>query len=333
MKVIWKTILVFLATACMLAAAAFLLPEKILIQRTATIDAPARIVFNQVNDLHCWNKWSTWNLIDPEMKVKYINGGCGNGAGYEWTSENRQVGKGKLLITGSVPYDSIATIMDFMEGGIAYSYFLFKENEGKTSVTWALETHLGNKPLSRWVGLMFEKMMGPDLEKGLNKLNEQCKIIAEEKQPIVDIVRLPETSYAGMKETVTWAEIGPKMEYMYDQIMVAIQKQNLTVTERPFAVYHAMNEGTIELECGIPVRDSFESKNNVLCNKRSAGEYAFSIHKGSYENLETTHTVIQNWITDHELKVIGGPMEIYLTDQQNEPDTTKWITQIYYPLQ
>ena len=332
MKVFKKTILVFLAILAILAVAAFLLPEQVHVERSIQIDASPRIVFNQVNDLQCWGKWATWNQIDPNMKVEYINGGVGQSAGYEWTSENKQVGNGKMFITCSIPYDSIALSMDFREGGLATGYFLFKQDSSKTNVTWAFDTHLGNNPMSRWVGLMFDKMMGRDFEKGLENLNTLCSNIIAEKTVVVEQVVLPELIYAGKKKNVKWEDIGAEMGTMYQQAGKFIQKNNLTVADMPLCIYHSMNDENMEIECGIPVTEPFEPKSGIICGKRAAGKYAFAIHIGSYETLETTHTAIQEWITNHGFAISGGPIEVYLTDPQSEPNPENWVTNIYYPL-
>ena len=68
-------------------------------RKSAIIDAPAKVVFAQINDLYNWEKWSKWHQIDPEMQLNYINHGVGEGAGYSWESNNRKAGSGQLLIT------------------------------------------------------------------------------------------------------------------------------------------------------------------------------------------------------------------------------------------
>ena len=332
MKVIWKIFLVFIGLVLLLSVVSFFLPEKIHIERVVKIEAPARIVFNQVNDLYCWDKWSIWNQIDPEMKTEYINGGVGQGAGYRWSSKNRQVGDGKLVITRSLSHDSIVISMDFMEAGLATSYFLFQEENAATTVTWAFDTRLGNNPLARWMGLFFDKMLGPDFEKGLNNLDALCKSVVGEQLPVVEFAFLPETVYAGMKKTVEWETIGDEMGTMYSKISGFLQKNGILATGMPFTIYQSVNAGKIEVECGIPVDREFPSTPEFICGKRVAGKYAFSIHVGNYETLETTHTAIQEWITEHQFTITGGPVEVYVTDPVAEPDPDKWVTNIYYPL-
>ncbi len=38
------------------------------VERAATMNAPAPVVFAQVNDFHKWNAWSPWAKLDPAMK-------------------------------------------------------------------------------------------------------------------------------------------------------------------------------------------------------------------------------------------------------------------------
>lgn len=332
MKIIGKTLLVLLSAIIVLALVAFLLPRYAHVERTAQIDAPARMVFAQVNDLHQWNEWATWNQIDPEMKIEYQHGGIDQGAGYSWESANKQVGKGSLTLTASVPYDSIAISMDFMEGGLANSYFIFKEDSSKTTVTWAFNSDLGNNPLSRWLGLMFKQMIGADFEKGLTNLSQLCQNIKEEEIPVVEIVQLPETAYASINQKVSWEDVGNEMSVMLQKINAMLQKESIAATDMPFCIYHSVGENEMQIECGIPVGGMFEPKEGVSCQTRKAGKYALAYHIGSYELLETTHSAIQNWIKEHQLNVNGAPMEIYLTDTSSQTDPNKWVTAVCYPL-
>ena len=41
------------------------------VQRSATIAAPADVVFGMINDFHQWEAWSPWAKIDPAMKTTY----------------------------------------------------------------------------------------------------------------------------------------------------------------------------------------------------------------------------------------------------------------------
>ncbi len=312
---------------------AFFLPRQVHVERKGTINAPPKVVFNQVNNLHTWEKWAVWNQMDPDMQVEFEHTGIGKGAAYTWESENPNLGSGKLTITESVPYDSIATKMNFMEEGISTGYFLFEEKNGQTEITWAFDTDLGNNPVARWMGLFFESMIGPDFEQGIENLKIVAEIIVQEGRPIVEIVQLPEFNYISVRDEVELEAVSTQMGQVYSQLMNLIERHDLVMTDMPFAIYHKIDGNRIDLECGIPVDYGIDPQGAVLSGKMPSRTYAVADHIGSYENLDQTHSFIQRWIPENGLSLAGSPMEKYLTDPQQQPDESKWVTVIYYPVQ
>ena len=64
----------------------------------------------------------------------------------------------------------IDTEMEFEGQGGAEADFFFEPNEdGTTTVTWAFDTEHENV-MGRWFGVMLDRMLGPDYEKGLTNL-------------------------------------------------------------------------------------------------------------------------------------------------------------------
>jgi effector-binding domain-containing protein len=333
MKTLKKILLGILIVVALLVVIAFFLPQNVHVERSLEMNAPAKIVYNQVIDLHSWDKWAKWNQIDPEMKVEYINKGFGENAGYSWTSDHPNVGSGKLLITEAVHYDSIATSMDFMEEGTATSYFLFNEEAGKTNVLWGFDTDLGYNPIARWFGLMFDSMIGPDFEEGLENLKVVSETILAEKQPIVEIRDMPAVKIVSIRETIELAEIGQKMGEMYGKLLKLIEKEQLEMIDVPIAIYHQFDGVTTDIECGIPVNALTENTGDTFESKEiPASDYVHADHFGDYMKLEKTHSFIQEWMNKRQIDMAGGPIERYFTDPQNEPDTAKWHTSVYYPI-
>ena len=172
MKIL-KKIAIALATIILLfAIISFFLPSKAHVERSLVINAPAQIIFNQVNNLKKWEKWSPWEKLDPQMKSSYEGPEAGVGAKHSWQSENRNVGSGNMTITSVVPNQDIQIAMDFMEHGTAIGAFKFDNAVGGTKVTWSMKSDMGMNPVKKFFGLMMDKMVGNDFEKGLNSLKE-----------------------------------------------------------------------------------------------------------------------------------------------------------------
>ena len=150
------------------------------VERTATINAPAPVVFAQVNDFHKWNAWSPWAKLDPAMKQTFEGAPAGNGAVYTWTG-NKEVGEGRMTITESRPSDLIKIKLDFIRPFAATNdtSFTFKPNGNQTTVTWSMtgEKNFIAKAFHLFVNM--DKMIGGDFEKGFANL----KAIVESRPP------------------------------------------------------------------------------------------------------------------------------------------------------
>ncbi|MEQ1606001.1 MAG: SRPBCC family protein [Pyrinomonadaceae bacterium] len=151
-------------------------PTDFKVTRSATLNAPAATVFEQVNDFHKWEAWSPWAKIDPKMKVTYSGPSAGVGASYAWVG-NDEVGEGKMTITQSHPTEHIAIDLEFIKPFAAKNIteFNFKPNGDKTDVTWTMAAKNNFLMKAMCLVVDMDKMIGADFEKGL----VQLKLVVE----------------------------------------------------------------------------------------------------------------------------------------------------------
>jgi hypothetical protein len=146
------------------------------VERSAMMNAPAPVIFAQVNDFHKWNAWSPWAKLDPAMKQTFDGAPAGNGAGYAWVG-NSEVGEGRMTITESHPSDLIKIKLEFIKPFAANSntVFTFKPEGNQTRVTWAMDGDKNFIAKAFHLFMNIDKMVGGDFEKGL----AQMKSVAE----------------------------------------------------------------------------------------------------------------------------------------------------------
>jgi hypothetical protein len=146
-------------------------PSDFRVARTASIPAPAPVVFAQVNDFHKWRAWSPYDKLDPAMKKTYEGAPAGTGAIYSWVG-NSQAGEGRATIAESRPNDLIRINLDFVKpfAGTAIAEFAFKPEGDRSTVEWSLAGR--NNFLSKAVCLFMnmDKMVGGQFEEGLAQL-------------------------------------------------------------------------------------------------------------------------------------------------------------------
>lgn len=154
-------------------AGGYALPGAAHVERATTINAPPDKVFAIVSDLQRSKDWSPWFGIDPAMQVKIEgpNGNAGPGVGQKmsWTSSNPNVGSGSQETTEFVPNEKVVAALDFGDMGKATATVALVPEGTGTKVTWGFDTAL-NSMAERWFGLMFDRWIGADYEKGLTNL-------------------------------------------------------------------------------------------------------------------------------------------------------------------
>ena len=175
MKILKNVFLVLLALIAVLLLVALFLPAKVHVERNLAINAPPEKIYEQINVLKNWEKWSPWHKLDPDMKLQYSGPESGVGAKYAWQSKQRSVGNGTLTISKITPNEFLETAMHFDDGD-GTGVFKLEKAQNATKVIWAMDTDMGKNPVGRFMGLMMDKMVGPDFEKGLNNLKAICEV-------------------------------------------------------------------------------------------------------------------------------------------------------------
>lgn len=146
-------------------------PDQFVVQRVQTIKAPSETIFPHINDLHQWEAWSPYLKKDPGMKGEYSGAASGKGAVYAFEG-NKEVGKGRVTITESMPSSRIAMRLDMIEPFSATNdvEFTLKPDGDSTQVSWSMSGK--NNPLSKIMSVFFDmdRMIGKDFDAGLANL-------------------------------------------------------------------------------------------------------------------------------------------------------------------
>jgi len=166
-----KILLVLLVAIVALLGYAWTRPDTYTVTRSAVVPAPPERVFALIDDFHHWAEWSPWQKLDPAMRATYSGPASGVGAVYAWEG-NKQVGKGRMEITESMPPRKVGIKLDFIEpfaSNNTTDLTLAAEGTG-TRVTWTMtgNHNFMSKLMSVFVSM--DAMIGKDFERGLDNL-------------------------------------------------------------------------------------------------------------------------------------------------------------------
>lgn len=151
--------------------------------------------------------------------------------------------------------------------------------------------------------------------------------------PQIRIDRVEEVPTATIRMVVDMSELSNALGEILPEVHSYLTQNNVLPVAAPFARYHSMEDGKVDLEAGMRVPKPIPGKGRIKASTLPAGKVVTSWHVGPYHELGNTHTRMTKWIAEQGLKTRGGTWEVYWTDPGMEPNPAKWQTELLMPVQ
>lgn len=120
----------------------------------------------------------------------------------------------------------------------------------------------------------------------------------------------------------------------YAELGKFLGKDAANLNGAPFAIYKEWDEENkmTTISVALPVNSEKEANDRIEKGMTHEGTVLKSVHLGPYSETGKVHYAMDDYIKANNLQIVGAPWEVYVTDPGTEPDTMKWVTEIYYPV-
>jgi effector-binding domain-containing protein/uncharacterized protein YndB with AHSA1/START domain len=327
-----------LALGVVFAVGGSLLPDHVHVERSIVIERSPAHVHAILDGYERFNEWSPWAEMDPNATYTYGGPKRGVGARLAWSGDPATVGTGSQEITASVPGERVETALDFGDQGKATAAFVLTPENGGTRVVWGFDTAFEGNLVGRWFGLLMERMLAPDYERGLARLKALV-----ESLPTEDITGLDpsEIDHPALTLLLASAEmpvadlaaVSAKLGAMYAEINAAMGANALQQTGVPLTITSAYGDGVWKFDAAIPVdRNDVALDGEVRAGTSPSGKAMRFVHVGPYAGLADFHARARAWLGVHGLRVRDRVMEQYVSDPATMPEADL-ITHLIYPIE
>lgn len=298
-------------------------PKEIDIEKTTTIEAPADLVWSQVGSFDHWDKWSPWIEADSTVIAKNSGPSGEVGNKYEWTSEKS--GSGEMIITSTQGYNMMYD-MHFIEPfeGNAKGRMIVEPTDSGTKVIWGY--HSVSSFIMRGVwALAGEKMLGAQLERGLELLKERIENGEVSMTYEVKASTFPATIYATVRQTVS-------MDSLMSAFTINKEKLDAVVEDKVngnfSGIFYDWNPETnmTDFAVAYPVNEKVDGAEIIEIPESNCYMIKYT---GDYSLSEKMHMQLE----EHAQKAgkeITYKIEEYEQGPFNQPDANKYVTTIYY---
>lgn len=143
---------------------------------------------------------------------------------------------------------------------------------------------------------------------------------------------LREQPTAVIRGTVGKDAIGPWIQQAYAELFGYLGRVGVAPAGPPFARYTFRADG-FGVEAGVPVAGAIRGEGRVEPSSLPGGPVAATLHVGPYDTLGSAYDELTRWIEAQKHTPKGPHWECYLNSPSEEPDPSRWKTEVLLPYQ
>lgn len=151
-------------------------------------------------------------------------------------------------------------------------------------------------------------------------------------EPKITLAELPEHPILFIRRDVARPDLPAFFAECFPKLYQHGSAQGLAISGSPIARYLSIGEGPWTVDAVMPLGQAADAEGEMQAGSLQAGPAAKAVHLGPYERLPSTYQAIEGWMKEHGHRPSGPPWEQYVTDPGEEPDPSKWRTDVYWPV-
>jgi effector-binding domain-containing protein len=149
--------------------------------------------------------------------------------------------------------------------------------------------------------------------------------------------------YAAIRTEVDMGGFGEILGPMWGEVFGWLGHQGIEPAGPPLIRYLVVDMARkLQIDVGVPVGGPTAGNGRIIGEVVPGGRYACLTYTGDYGGLVGANAALQEWAAARGLAfdqhltkrgdVFGGRIESYLTDPAQEPDPSRWETEVAYRL-
>lgn len=152
------------------------------------------------------------------------------------------------------------------------------------------------------------------------------------------------TPYIGVPLSARFSEFGPPggPNEAIPRIYQWLAEHQVAPQGGPLYVYRHIGDSAepVDLTVGVPIAEAVQPSAGMILGNLPAGPYVIGRHIGSPDEIPSSHARIKEWAHENGLRLENlrdengepwtGHAEHFLTDPNEEPDATKWVTELLF---
>ncbi len=302
-------ILVFILIILLVFIYVFI-PSTITSSKTASVKCIDKNILQLIGNRQGWNKWLSKEHSSSDL-IQY---------------KDYQIKLGPATYT-SVAFDALK------DGDVIFNEIGFvKDSVTKTKISVISSVATGMNPFTR-----FRKwQMMKNYEIVINDLMQQLIGFAEDKKNIygVDITdgRIPDSLFISTRKTFDHHPMEAEVYQLIDQLNVYANTKNAKQVNQPMMHLERIDSNHFEIMVALPIDKVIDNAGSFSFKQMVKGNTLIAEVLGGRATINNGLRALEQFKSDYQFTSPAISFESMITDRRAEPDTSKWVTRLYYPI-
>jgi len=297
-----------------IAAIYIFIPAKIIITNISSAEATIPGEFRYLGQEENWEKW--WQDANGKSHVR--------GEPFKYGNFRYHISK--------QAYNSVGVEMERNGNKIPSTISLVSYALDSTGAIWSCETTATVNPISRLRNYLYAS----EMKKGMAGVMKVFSAFISNPKNVYGMTIYKTTVHDTLMVSARFTSPAyPTVTQLYsyfDTLKQEILRQHGTAVGFPIMNLRKMPEGQFETQTGMPTNRILKNDGKILAIRMPPGLFLTSDIRGGSLTVDEAVKQLELFITEYGRTKIATGFQILITDRRNEPDTSKWITQIKIPI-
>lgn len=315
-----KRLVLILSSVCLLILISvyLIIPSKLYLSKTIHIETSEANARKFITTKKEWNGW--WPGSSQKKPVNaHSNNKPFKYGGYEYHIKK-------------ITYSAVELDLKKNESTVNSMMVFSSISNYSIKIVWHLEMKTSFNPVKRIVQYQRAKIMRQNMAGILQHLKG---FLEDEKNTYGIDIKLSKVKDSLLATTSFTSSKFPATAVVYDRITHLkkyIKKNGAKETNYPMLNISKPEGRDYEVMVAIPVNEVVKSDADISINRMVLGNILVTQVKGGRSTITKAFDQLKNFANDNRFISPAMPFESIITNRITEPDSSKWVTKIYYPI-
>ncbi len=287
---------------------------------------------------------ATWFFISGTLKVAAaVKVNCNSQAAFRtiaadstWSRwgepETTQHADGNRYTITKTMFNGFDILIDAGQKQYHSSMLIIPVKKDSTIINWELTVAASSNPLQR----IADYREAATLQKSMAHIAVNIQNYLSIFENVYGF-RLQESTVTDtfFISTKAVSPVYPGTDFIYtmvNKLKAFCASQGCTAAGSPMLNITRLDSAHYQVKTALPVNRAMLGKEDVTTGKMVPGKFIVTEVTGGMHKVETTLENIHNYFRDYGRMSMAIPFSYLITDRQQQPDSSKWVTRIYAPV-